>query len=177
VLYETLSGVAATLILPSIRDAVWGIYFRYRAWQGSPSYAPGVRYARLINGKGCGNYGACRLEACGWLRVDLCFPDGRMPLANRNLSNSMGCWPMLIASRRISGQCPGCRFTILDELKEIKMALTGTDPIKFLLAILLPPVGVFVEVGLTAHFWLNILLTILGFIPGIIHALWVILRY
>jgi len=57
------------------------------------------------------------------------------------------------------------------------MALTGTDPIKFLLAILLPPVGVFVEVGLTAHFWLNILLTILGFIPGIIHALWVILRY
>jgi len=90
VLYETLSGVAATLILPSIRDAVWGIYFRYRAWQGSPSYAPGVRYARLINGKGCGNYGACRLEACGWLRVDLCFPDGRMPLANRKFKQFDG---------------------------------------------------------------------------------------
>lgn len=49
-----------------------------------------------------------------------------------------------------------------------------TDPIKILLAILLPPVGVFLEVGLGLHFWLNILLTILGYIPGIIHAVWVI---
>ena len=47
--------------------------------------------------------------------------------------------------------------------------------IQMLLAILLPPVGVFFKVGLGLHFWLNILLTILGGIPGIIHALWVIL--
>jgi uncharacterized membrane protein YqaE (UPF0057 family) len=55
------------------------------------------------------------------------------------------------------------------------MAVTVTDPIKILFAILLPPVGVFMEVGLGGHFWLNILLTLLGFVPGIIHALWVIL--
>lgn len=49
-----------------------------------------------------------------------------------------------------------------------------TDPIKVLLAIFLPPVGVFFEVGLGLHFWLSIVLTLLGFVPGIIHALYVI---
>lgn len=49
-----------------------------------------------------------------------------------------------------------------------------TDPIKALLAFFLPPVGVFFEVGLGLHFWLNIVLTLFGFIPGIIHAFYVI---
>lgn len=44
------------------------------------------------------------------------------------------------------------------------------------LAILLPPVGVFLEVGLGTHFWINLILTILGYILGIIHALYVILK-
>ncbi len=57
------------------------------------------------------------------------------------------------------------------------MAFTATDPIKIIFAILLPPVGVFMEVGLKGHFWLNILLTLLGFIPGIIHALYVIMKH
>ncbi len=57
------------------------------------------------------------------------------------------------------------------------MAVTITDPIKIIFAILLPPLGVFLEVGLKGHFWLNILLTLLGFIPGIIHALYVILKH
>lgn len=48
------------------------------------------------------------------------------------------------------------------------------DFLKILLAILLPPVGVLLEVGPTGHFWLNILLTLLGYIPGIVHAVWVI---
>lgn len=50
------------------------------------------------------------------------------------------------------------------------------DVVRILIAILLPPAGVFLEVGLGLHFWLNILLTILGYVPGIIHAVWVILR-
>ena len=50
------------------------------------------------------------------------------------------------------------------------------DLIRILLSILLPPVGVFVQVGLTRHFWINILLTILGYIPGIVHAVWIIAR-
>jgi uncharacterized membrane protein YqaE (UPF0057 family) len=51
------------------------------------------------------------------------------------------------------------------------MAVTITDPLKIILAILLPPVGVFAEVGLTTQFWINLILTILGYVPGIIHAL------
>jgi uncharacterized membrane protein YqaE (UPF0057 family) len=50
------------------------------------------------------------------------------------------------------------------------------DVIRILLAILLPPLGVFLQVGIGLHFWLNILLTLLGYVPGIIHASWVILR-
>ena len=58
-----------------------------------------------------------------------------------------------------------------------RSTVTFSDIFKVLFAILLPPLGVFLEVGLTGHFWLNILLTLLGYIPGIIHAFWVILRH
>lgn len=57
------------------------------------------------------------------------------------------------------------------------MAITVTDPIKLVFAILLPPLGVFLEVGLKGHFWLSILLTLLGYIPGIIHAVYVIVKH
>jgi uncharacterized membrane protein YqaE (UPF0057 family) len=50
------------------------------------------------------------------------------------------------------------------------------DILRIVLAIFLPPVAVFLTVGLGMHFWINILLTILGFIPGMIHALWVIVK-
>ena len=53
---------------------------------------------------------------------------------------------------------------------------TGGDALRILFAILLPPLGVFLQVGLGLHFWLNILLTIFGYVPGIIHAVWIILR-
>ena len=48
------------------------------------------------------------------------------------------------------------------------------DVLRIILAILLPPLGVFLQVGLGAQFWINILLTLLGYIPGIIHAVWII---
>ena len=47
--------------------------------------------------------------------------------------------------------------------EETHVAVTATDPIKIIFAILLPPVGVFMEVGFKGHFWLNILLTLLGY--------------
>lgn len=50
------------------------------------------------------------------------------------------------------------------------------DLLRVLLAILLPPLGVFLQVGIGAQFWINILLTLLGYIPGIVHAVWVIAR-
>lgn len=50
------------------------------------------------------------------------------------------------------------------------------DVLRILLAILLPPLGVFLQVGIGIQFWLNILLTLLGYIPGIIHAIYIIVK-
>ena len=43
-----------------------------------------------------------------------------------------------------------------------------------IIAFILPPVAVLFKVGLGGHFWLNLLLTLLGFVPGVIHAILVI---
>lgn len=50
------------------------------------------------------------------------------------------------------------------------------DIIRIIIAVLLPPLGVFLQVGLGGQFWLNILLTLLGYVPGIVHAVYVIAR-
>ena len=50
------------------------------------------------------------------------------------------------------------------------------DLIRLLFAILLPPVGVFLQVGIGPQFWLNILLTLLGYVPGIVHAVGIIAK-
>lgn len=50
------------------------------------------------------------------------------------------------------------------------------DIIRVLLSILIPPLGVFLQVGIGLQFWINIVLTLLGYIPGIIHAIWIIAR-
>tara|TARA_R110002110_G_scaffold362241_1_gene572045 strand:- start:127844 stop:128002 length:159 start_codon:yes stop_codon:yes gene_type:complete len=48
------------------------------------------------------------------------------------------------------------------------------DILRIILSVLLPPLGVFLQVGIGPQFWINILLTLLGYIPGIIHAVWII---
>lgn len=50
------------------------------------------------------------------------------------------------------------------------------DLIRILIAVLLPPLGVFLQVGIGKHFWINILLTLLGYLPGIIHAVYIIAK-
>jgi uncharacterized membrane protein YqaE (UPF0057 family) len=57
------------------------------------------------------------------------------------------------------------------------MAFTASDICKIIFAVLLPPLGVFLETGCGGDLCINILLTILGYIPGIIHALYIILKY
>lgn len=39
-----------------------------------------------------------------------------------------------------------------------------------ILAILLPPLAVFLKVGLGKHFWISVILTIFFWVPGVIHA-------
>ncbi len=50
------------------------------------------------------------------------------------------------------------------------------DIIRIIVAILLPPLGVFLQVGIGKHFWINIILTLLGYLPGIIHAVYIIAK-
>ena len=47
--------------------------------------------------------------------------------------------------------------------------------VKIILAILLPPLAAFMQVGLTVQFWINLVLTVCFVLPGIIHALWLVL--
>lgn len=53
---------------------------------------------------------------------------------------------------------------------------TSTDIMRLIFAIILPPVGVAMQVGFTTQFWINLLLTLLGYLPGVIHAVWIIAR-
>lgn len=50
------------------------------------------------------------------------------------------------------------------------------DIIRIICALFLPPLGVFLQVGFGKHLWINLLLTFLGFLPGVIHAFWVIIK-
>jgi uncharacterized membrane protein YqaE (UPF0057 family) len=64
-----------------------------------------------------------------------------------------------------------------DALRGMKGGILSVDILRIVLAIILPPLGVFLQVGLTKHFWINILLTILGYVPGLVHAVWVIATF
>ncbi|CCI46800.1 unnamed protein product [Albugo candida] len=56
------------------------------------------------------------------------------------------------------------------------MAITFGDIPRLICSVLLPPLGVFFQVGCTRDLAINILLTILGYIPGIIHAVYILIR-
>eukprot|EP00850_Spirogloea_muscicola_P014232 SM000100S09459 [mRNA] locus=s100:390746:391144:- [translate_table: standard] len=53
----------------------------------------------------------------------------------------------------------------------------AVDVCSVLLAIFLPPLGVFLKRECRIEFWICVLLTILGYIPGIIYALCIIFSY
>jgi len=46
--------------------------------------------------------------------------------------------------------------------------------LNLILAFFLPPLSAFLQVGLTKHFFINIVLTLMFAVPGIIHAIWLV---
>ncbi|MEM9065904.1 MAG: YqaE/Pmp3 family membrane protein [Planctomycetota bacterium] len=48
--------------------------------------------------------------------------------------------------------------------------------LRIIASILLPPLGVLLTAGVGFHLLLNIVLTLLGYIPGLIHAIWVLVK-
>ncbi|MBD1851827.1 YqaE/Pmp3 family membrane protein [Leptolyngbya sp. FACHB-711] len=49
--------------------------------------------------------------------------------------------------------------------------------LKYLLAIVLPPVAILFTYGVSSALAINIGLTLLGWVPGTIHALWAISKH
>ncbi|GGF66145.1 hypothetical protein GCM10011332_20250 [Terasakiella brassicae] len=50
------------------------------------------------------------------------------------------------------------------------------DILRIIIAIFIPPLAAFLTVGIGLHFWLNLILTLLFFFPGMIHALWLVVK-
>lgn len=50
------------------------------------------------------------------------------------------------------------------------------DILRTILSVLIPPLSGFLQVGIGLQFWLNIVLTLFGYFPGLIHAIWIIWR-
>lgn len=52
----------------------------------------------------------------------------------------------------------------------------GRDIVRLVATVLFPPLGVFLKMRFTAHLMISVLLTLFGYIPGLIHALWVLAK-
>ncbi|KAI4192918.1 MAG: hypothetical protein LQ350_008532 [Teloschistes chrysophthalmus] len=73
--------------------------------------------------------------------------------------------------------CSKQAYDMVQARKPVEEESDGRDIIKIVFAIFIPPVGVLLEKGIGSDFCINVILTILGYIPGIIHALYIILKY
>ncbi|MCU0566137.1 MAG: YqaE/Pmp3 family membrane protein [Oculatellaceae cyanobacterium Prado106] len=49
--------------------------------------------------------------------------------------------------------------------------------IRLILSIVFPPAAIFLTYGISSTLLINIALTFLGYVPGIIHALWAIAKH
>ncbi|KIW28411.1 uncharacterized protein PV07_08078 [Cladophialophora immunda] len=58
-----------------------------------------------------------------------------------------------------------------------RLSLSASDVLLYVLALFLPPLAVFLKEGFGGDFIINILLCLLWWLPGIIHAWWVLYRY
>jgi uncharacterized membrane protein YqaE (UPF0057 family) len=63
------------------------------------------------------------------------------------------------------------RFTV-----QVNFIMAHASFIDILLAILLPPLGVFLRYECNSEFWICVLLTLFGWIPGIIYAVYVLTK-
>ena len=54
--------------------------------------------------------------------------------------------------------------------------MDGTAALSIVLAIILPPLAVFLRFGLGRRFWLDVLLTLVAWLPGVIYALILVIR-
>ncbi len=53
---------------------------------------------------------------------------------------------------------------------------TAKTILKIIVAFVLPPAAAYWQVRFSLHFWINIVLWLIAWLPGIAHAIWLIFR-
>lgn len=82
---------------------------------------------------------------------------------------------LAMAKERLSNMTKAEKKELKKEVKEMmRQSGSRTSVVEIILAILLPPLAVFLHDGIGTSFWINIILTLLFVLPGIIHALLVV---
>ncbi|MFD1188785.1 YqaE/Pmp3 family membrane protein [Pontibacter rugosus] len=80
-----------------------------------------------------------------------------------------------LAKERLKNMSKAEKKELKRELNEVmRQRGGGANIVEIILAILLPPLAVFLHDGIGTSFWINIILTLLFVLPGIIHALLVV---
>ncbi|KAL7237735.1 hypothetical protein ACSBR2_003940 [Camellia fascicularis] len=59
---------------------------------------------------------------------------------------------------------------------ELNWKMSTATFIDIILAIILPPLGVFLKFGCEVEFWICLILTLFGYLPGIIYAIYIITK-
>ncbi|MDB5687128.1 MAG: hypothetical protein JWR77_1717 [Rhizorhabdus sp.] len=55
-------------------------------------------------------------------------------------------------------------------MRQQDVMTTSATPLTLIAAILLPPLALFLARGITPAFWLSVVLTLVGYIPGVVFA-------
>ncbi|MHA6247844.1 YqaE/Pmp3 family membrane protein [Pontibacter sp. CAU 1760] len=80
-----------------------------------------------------------------------------------------------MATERLERMTKAEKKAFKKEVKEAyRQSASTTSIVEIILAVLLPPLAVFLHDGIGTSFWISIILTLLFFIPGIIYALLVV---
>ena len=82
---------------------------------------------------------------------------------------------LAMAKERLADMTKAEKKELKREMKEaFRQSGGGASIVEVILAILLPPLAVFLHDGIDTSFWISIILTLLFWIPGVIYALLVV---
>jgi uncharacterized membrane protein YqaE (UPF0057 family) len=92
------------------------------------------------------------------------------------LSSKFLCDALLWMHRLLYSTCIGQGSLFNPRYDEINYEIEGISMtlIEVLLSLFLPPLGVFLAYGISTTLVINIVLTLFGWLPGVLHAFWVI---
>ncbi|WP_255481075.1 YqaE/Pmp3 family membrane protein [Pontibacter sp. Tf4] len=80
-----------------------------------------------------------------------------------------------LVKERMANMTKAEKKELKKELKEaIRQGGSRTSIVEIILAVLLPPLAVFLHDGIGTSFWISIILTLLFWLPGVIYALLVV---